>query len=109
MKLAWIFPLVVFSLGPFCLAQSSPPIPVGMRHAHELEAQNERDLEPPAPARRVVKLADLKGEAAQLADLAASIPGGVNQLGKGLVDKDLIQNLKRIEKLSKHLRSQLDH
>lgn len=108
MKLAWIFPLIVFSCG-LCLAQSAPPIPVGMRHAQQMEAQNERDLAPPAPGRTVVKLADLKGEAAQLADLAASIPGGVDHVGKGLLDKDLIQNLKRIEKLSKHLRSQLDH
>lgn len=108
MKLAWIFPLMVFSFGPLCLAQSSP-IPVGMRHAQQIEAQNARDLAPPAPARPGVKLADLKGEAAQLADLAASIPQGVDHVGKGLLDKDLIQNLKRIEKLSRHLRSQLDH
>jgi hypothetical protein len=80
-----------------------------MRHAEELQSQNETGFPPANVSRPAVKLADLQGEAAQLADLAASIPVGVEHVGKGLLQKDLIQNLKRIEKLSKHLRSQLDH
>lgn len=101
--------LAVLLLGPMSLAQSVRPIPPGMRHAAELQAQNERDFPPPDPKRDAVKLSELRGEAAQLADLASSIPTGVERVGKGTLDKDLLQNLKRIEKLSKHLRSQLDH
>lgn len=108
MRLTWITLLVLLSFGQVCRAQSSHPVPAGLRHAQELQSQNETGFPPTAPSRPAVKVAELKGEAAQLADLAASIPMGVDHVGKGLLDKDLIQNLKRIEKLSKHLRSQLD-
>lgn len=79
-----------------------------MRHAQELEAQNERDLGPPNAARQH-NVAQLKSEADQLAQLAASLPKDVQNAGKGLLEKDLLQKLKRIEKLSKHLRNELDH
>ena len=97
---------VVLLLGGICTAQNSKPIPAGMRHARELEMQNEGD---PAPSiRRSVDPATLQNQANQLADLAASVPQGVQNANKGLLEKDLIQRLKRIEKLSKQLRSQLD-
>jgi|SRR5215469_7434672 len=98
---------VVLLLVAICSAQNSKPVPAGMRHAQELEVQNERDS---APAiRRPVDPATLQTQANQLADLAASVPQGVHNANKGLLEKDLIQRLKRIEKLSKQLRSQLDH
>lgn len=87
--------------------QSSKPIPAGMRHAQELEMQNESETAP--PVRRSVDPAALQHQANQLADLAASVPQGVQNANHGLLEKDLIQRLKRIEKLSKQLRSQLDH
>ncbi len=68
--------------------------------------QNERD--PVPTAHRSVNPAALQSQANQLADLAASVPQGVQNANKGLLQKDLIQRLKRIEKLSKQLRSQLD-
>lgn len=101
--------LAVLLLGIMGQAQSARPVPPGMRHAEELQAQNERDFPPPNPRQAAIKLSELRGEAAQLADLASSIPSSVEHVGKGTLDKDLLQNLKRIEKLSKHLRSQLDH
>jgi hypothetical protein len=51
----------------------------------------------------------MRGEAEQLASLAASVPPDVQNANKGLMSKDLIQKLKQIEKLSKHLRSELGH
>jgi hypothetical protein len=79
-----------------------------MRHAQELEQQNERDSPPQDPSRRSINRAELKTEADQLAELAASVPQGVQNAGKGLLEKDLLEKLKRIEKLSKHLRNELD-
>jgi phage terminase Nu1 subunit (DNA packaging protein) len=78
-----------------------------MRHAQELEMQNEHDSAP--PIRRSVNSINLQNQANQLADLAASVPQGVQKANKGLLEKDLIQRLKQIEKLSKQLRNQLDH
>lgn len=101
--------LAVLLLEILGLAQSPRPVPPGMRHAEELQAQNERDFPPPNPKRAAVKISELRGEAAQLAELASSIPAGVEHIGKGTLDKDLLQSLKRIEKLSKHLRNELDH
>lgn len=109
MKFTRFVPLSVFSLGLLCPAQNPRPIPPGLRHAQELQAQNERDFPPPNPKQQAARIAALRGEAGQLADLAASIPVGVDHVGKGMLDKELLQNLKRIEKLSKHLRGELDH
>lgn len=93
---------VVLSFGLVCVSQSPRALPSSMRHAQELEVQNERDF----PEEKA-SVAELRAEADQLAHLAASIPTDVQNAGKGLLAKDLLQRLKRIEKLSKHLRSEL--
>jgi len=98
---------VVVSLGLLCLGQNPHANP-GMRHAQELESQNERGFPPQTASRPALKVAELQGEAGQLADLAASVPAGVEHAGKGLIEKDLLQKLKQIEKLSKHLRNELE-
>ena len=46
-------------------------------------------------------------DAQELADLSASIPVDVNRANQGLLSKDLIDKLKRVEKLSKQLRGEL--
>jgi hypothetical protein len=48
--------------------------------------------------------AQLQRDAKELARLAQLIPSEVQQVGNGLVPKDLDGQLKRIEKLSKQLR-----
>jgi len=42
-----------------------------------------------------------------LAQLSAGIPSRVNLVAKGQLPKDLGDQLKRIEKLAKHLRSEV--
>lgn len=78
-----------------------------MQHAQELETENESVS--PLPTRRSINPGTLQDQAKQLADLAASMPQAVQNANKGLLDKDLVQRLKRIEKLAKQLRIQLDH
>ncbi len=56
---------------------------------------------------RAAQAAKVKQEAQTLAELAQTIPTGVDQAQKGVLPKDLLENLKRIEKLSRHLRRQL--
>ena len=59
------------------------------------------------PALRM-NLAQVREEAAELARTAQSIPNDVESVRKGMLPKDTITKLKQIEKLSKHLRSELN-
>jgi hypothetical protein len=56
--------------------------------------------------RHAVDMVRLQHDAQELADLSASIPADV-KLANRLLSKDLIDKLKRVEKLSKHLRGEL--
>jgi len=58
----------------------------------------------PGPA---VDPAQLKKDADELAQLASAVPADVAKAVNGILDKDLQGRLKKIEKLSKRLRSQL--
>jgi hypothetical protein len=55
-----------------------------------------------------VDLNELQKEADDLARTAQSIPTDVASVRKGTLPKDMIQKLRQIEKLSKHLRSQIN-
>lgn len=87
-------------------AQSTRPIPPGVRKADEIDAQNQKDT-PSATPRRAIDLDKLKHDADELAALAQSVPPDVEQTAKGALPKDLGAKLKRIEKLAKQLRGQL--
>jgi len=49
----------------------------------------------------------LEREARELSDLAKSVPLDIEQVKQGLLPKDTVEKLKRIEKLAKHLRGEL--
>ena len=55
----------------------------------------------------VAETAQLARDAHDLAELSASIPADLDHLNRGLLPKDLIEKLKRVEKLSKRLRNEL--
>jgi hypothetical protein len=66
----------------------------------------------PAPNRTTTKVkhldaVQLQREARELSDLAQSVPADVDSVNRGLLPKDLAEKLKRIEKLSKHLRGEI--
>jgi hypothetical protein len=65
-------------------------------------------LEPPArPQTQRLDPAKLREEADELAKLAQVVPQDMGQIMQGKMPKDAIDRLKRIEKISKHLRSEL--
>ncbi len=103
--------LILLFAFQFCLsvaqAQATRPIPPGVRKAEQADAQNEKDT-PSATPRRTIDLDKLKHDADELAALAQSVPPDVEQTAKGVLPKDLGSKLKRIEKLAKQLRSQLN-
>jgi hypothetical protein len=95
----------------FCapaLFGQSRPIPPGIRQADQVDAQSQRNLPPPSNERTTVDLAKLKHDADELAALAQMVPPEIDQTTKGVLPKDLSEKLKRIEKLAKQLRNQLN-
>jgi hypothetical protein len=81
------------------------PVPPGVREA---DKQINAPIEPPAQLKSKPKdLAALKQEAEELAKLSAGVPSQVDQVSQGKVPKDLADQLKRIEKLAKRLRSEI--
>jgi hypothetical protein len=85
--------------------QGGRPIPPGVREA---DKQSNSPIEPPAQAQqRRADPAKLQQEAQELAKLSADIPPRIIQVNHGEIPKDLADQLQRIEKLAKHLRSEI--
>jgi hypothetical protein len=59
------------------------------------------------PGPRHVDPVQLQREANELSALAESVPLDVKSVNQGVLPKGFVEKLKRIEKLSKHLRSEL--
>ena len=96
---------------PLTLGQEPRPtaIPPGVMQAGQAETKAERDIPPPTQgAKRTLDLGKLQQDANQLSTLAQTIPSDVADIRKGMLPKDLSLKLKQIEKLSKHLRSELN-
>jgi hypothetical protein len=63
---------------------------------------------PPAEAMRArMNNIQLQKDAKELADLCASMPADMDSVKQGLLPQDVLEKLKRLEKLSKHLRAEL--
>lgn len=91
-----------------CLARAQRAIPPGLRDG-DRAVRNGEQVEPPIENRsRKIDPDALRAEAAQLQLLANSLPPQVDQVAKGMFPKDISDNLKKIEKLAKHLRSEIN-
>ena len=77
---------------------SPPPEPMN---------QEPKDSSPDPALQHRLDLAQLQQEADDLARTAQTIPSDVASVRKGMLPKDVIEKLKQIEKLSKHLRAEL--
>lgn len=99
--------LLTYALTTLMRAQGSHPIPPGVRQAEQADAQREKDIPPPASPTRRLDPEKVRRDAAELAELAQSVPADVDRTTKGVLPKDLAEKLKKIEKLSKQLRRQL--
>jgi hypothetical protein len=72
-----------------------------------MDTDHPQSDQPPTPTRHV-DYAQVEREADNLARMAQTIPVDVASVRKGMLPKDVMAKLKQIEKLSKHLRSQLN-
>jgi len=94
-----------------CLLVGVVIIPGAMRaqnvnpmHPEEIQAQKHAS---PDDLRARVANVQLQKDAKELAELCASVPGDMDGVKQGLLSKDLLEKLKRVEKLSKHVREKL--
>ncbi len=99
MRSTVLFYLMTVPIAVPLLSQNVNPM-----HPEEIHVQKH-----PSPDDTRARVASLQfqKDAKELAELCASIPGGMNGVNQGLVSKDLLEKLKRVEKLSKRVREQL--
>jgi len=102
-------PIALLSLAFLCLVSKPTggqgrPIPPGIREA---DKQTNKPLDPPLIGTPGPNVAKLKREADELAQLSAGLPSDLAHVAQGQFPKDLAEKLRRIEKLAKHLRSEL--
>jgi hypothetical protein len=94
-----------------CVASSARtqvrPRPPGLQQADQAEQQADKSIPPPTTQRTHVDFTRLRQDADDLARLAQTIPNDVASIQKGMLPKDMVEKLKQIEKLSKHLRGQI--
>ena len=71
-------------------------------------AQHPLELEPPIGAQaQKLDAVKLRQQADELSSLAQTVPADIHQLTQGKLPRGMVDKLKRIEKLSKNLRSEL--
>ena len=99
----WLGMLLLFILPVFAsLVQRAKP--TGIVTADQ---QSNQSIEPPIGTRnRKMNVDQMKQEADELKKLADDVPAQIEMVTKNQYPKDLSDNLKRIEKLAKHLRSE---
>jgi hypothetical protein len=90
------------------LQAQTHPRPPGLEQAQQAEVQAEASI-PPATASHQKRIdgVKLQSEADNLARIAQTIPADVSSIQQGQLPKDFLEKLKAIEKLSKHLRSEI--
>jgi len=91
---------------PAALAQSRSR-PPGLEQADQAQQQAEKSLPPPGSPQTRLDLARVRQDADELARIAQTIPLDVASIQKGLLPQDMVEKLKRIEKLAKQLRGKL--
>jgi hypothetical protein len=72
------------------------------------DTMSNQPLEAPAQiGPRQINIDQVNSETRELRRLADGLPAQIDQVAKGQLPKDLADNLKRIEKLAKHLRTEI--
>lgn len=84
------------------VAQKMSPPPASM------DPDDGKNLPAQSIAPKRVDLAQVQRDADALARTAQTIPSDVANVRKGMLPKDVLEKLKQIEKLSKHLRAELN-
>ena len=97
--------LIAFLVCSLIIAQR--PGPPGLDQGERTVQRGESNVPPPLVRYPRIDPVKLKHDADELATLAQTIPSSVEQINKGVMQQDLPERLKKIEKLAKRLRSQI--
>ena len=89
------------------LQSGATPIPPGRRAANDATRQAQQQIEPPAQVAHNVTAKEVLQQADELLSLAQQVRTDTQRATQGVIAKDLKDKLKRIEKLSRHLRDEL--
>jgi hypothetical protein len=96
---------IPFSVGAQMQGRQVPPGAVTAGRQINSQSQS---VEPPTEMRsKKINVEEVKQEAEELRKLADGIPAQIQQLTNNQLPKDLSDSLKRIEKLAKHLHSEV--
>jgi hypothetical protein len=103
------FSLIVFLLLPLSVVPQSRGRRVpGLADGEQQIDSGNKSIDKPMEIRnRKVNVEQVKQEAEELRELADGVPPQIQQVTNNQLPKDLSDNLKRIEKLAKHLRSEV--
>ena len=97
----WLCVLLIVTVSAAFSQRAKPP---GIVTADQ---QANQPLEPPMqPHSRKIDVEQVKKEADELKTLGDGVPAQIEMVTKNQHPKDLTDNLKRIERLAKHLRSE---
>jgi hypothetical protein len=96
--------LLALVIGVLLVAVSLPGQNVNPMHPGEISVQKHAS---PDDMRSRAANVQLQKDARELAELCAVMPGDLDGVKQGLMSKDMLEKLKRMEKLSKHVREQL--
>jgi hypothetical protein len=83
--------------------RDTPPYPP---EAADKSITRDEQQQPPALKPHIDRV-QIEREARELSDLAKTLPTDIDHVNRGLLPKDVLDKLKRIEKLAKHLRGEL--
>jgi hypothetical protein len=100
--LTFVFSLVVLVCITAAFSQSVPAV----RQPDTVTGQP--GAWPQQGGKRMVDVNDLKKQANELTTMSQALPGQIDQLGNGKYPKELVDNLKKIEKQSKHIRGEVE-
>lgn len=96
--------LFCLTLGTLLFALPLRSQNVNPNYPAEVQAQKHAS---PEEMRERLSNAQFQKDTKELAEVCASIPNDMDGLRQGLLSKDLVEKLKRVEKLSKRVREQL--
>ena len=78
------------------------------QHVDQREARISQVSTTPGPDLRAARMAQLHRDIGELSSLSATVQSGLRQLQSGMLVKDLDGNLKKMEKLSKKIRREME-
>lgn len=101
MRSVWLLSLLT---GVVLIAVLLPSQNVNPMHPQEIDVQKHAS---PDDMRVRVANVQLQKDVKELAELCASMPADMDGIKQGLLSQDVLEKLRRLEKLSKRVREQL--